>query len=96
MKKLLLGLFFIAGVAHAEYWTSPTERGGEIVLTTTKVANTSTNKSCRGMSIAYVVTSSQTVIYGCWFVSQDKIHVIYNDGSNLVYPKDNWLYHGEQ
>ena len=81
MKNLFITLLAVAGFAQsAEYYTTPTELGGRIVLTFEK------SDWCeKNLYIAYVEMTDQNVIYGCWAFVNEKIHVRYNDGTRRVY-----------
>jgi hypothetical protein len=96
MKKLLAILVLIAGVAHADYWTYPTKDNGEIVLTTEMFASDHVIKNCRNWFAGYVIDKFNRVIYGCWNVMNDKIHMYFTDGDFRVYTKDNWVYHKDE
>lgn len=88
MKKLLLSLLFVASCAHAEsWWETPTEAGGKIILTMQ-----SADWCPKGFYIAYIETSTQDAIYGCWYPVNDRIHVKWNNGWNKIYEKEGWLF----
>lgn len=81
MKKLLITLLLASGLANAaEYYVSPTELGGRIVLTFEK-----SDWCDKNLFIAYVEMTDQNVVYGCWAFVNEKIHVRYNDGNRRVY-----------
>lgn len=92
MKKLILCLLLATGVCQAEeWWETPTTKGGRIILTT------QTADWCgKGTLVAYIETSKQDSIYGCWTVSNDRIHVRYNGGVTKVYDKEGWEYKNDQ
>ena len=81
MRKLLITLMLVSGFAKAaEYYTTPTETGGRIVLTFEKADWCEKN-----LNIAYVEKTDQSVVYGCWAIINDKVHVRYNDNTRMVY-----------
>lgn len=88
MKKIALTLVLAASFAQAEeWWETTTTTGGKIVLTT------QTADWCgKGAWVAYIETTKQDSIYGCWVVANDRIHVRYNSGITKVYDKDGWDY----
>jgi hypothetical protein len=86
MKKLLILLLFCANAYAGEYFVTPTEAGGEIVLT-----NTKTNNCGDSLMFMYVVKSNQSVVYGCWAYINDKVHVRYEDGTRKVYDTTGWI-----
>ncbi len=90
MNKLILSLLLACGVANAEeYWTTPTQQGGEIVLTGIKT------DTCGDTLLSmYVVTIDRRVAYGCWALLNDRVHVRYDDGDRMVYDMKNWTKKG--
>lgn len=89
MKNLLVSLLFAASsVSAGEYWTTPTDMGGEIVLELTKP------ESCEGLFWMYLVKSNQEVVYGCWAMLNDKIHVRYDNGVRKAYGLSGWIKKG--
>ena len=93
MKKFCFLLLLVTGIAHADYWTYPTKDGGEIVLTTELFPPDHSVKNCRNWYAGYVIDKFNRVVYGCWNVSNDKIHAYFVDGDFRVYDKNNWIYH---
>jgi hypothetical protein len=87
MKKFLAMLLFCVNVHAGEYFVTPTEAGGEIVLTGIK-----TEMCGDVLRLMYVVKSDQTVVYGCWGYMNDKIHVRYDDGTRKVYDTKGWIH----
>jgi hypothetical protein len=69
MNKLVLSLLLACGVANAaEYWTTPTQQGGEIVLTGIKT------DTCGDTLLSmYVITADRRVAYGCWALFNDRV-----------------------
>jgi hypothetical protein len=92
MKRLLLPLLFISCAANAaEWWETPTKAGGKIVLTLERA-----DWCGKNLYIAYIETSQQDAIYGCWTGVNDRIHVRFNDGTRKVYDKEGWEYKNDQ
>jgi hypothetical protein len=91
MKKLLIALMLASGFATAaEYYTTPTEAGGRIVLTFDK------SDWCeKNLYIAYVEMTDQNVLYGCWAIINEKIHVRYNDNQRRVYDPTGFVKQGK-
>ncbi len=84
MKKLLVALMLVCGVAHAEEWLEmPNEAGGKILLLTLECKSKETGKP----DGRQVVTSSPngTGARGCWFYYADMIHIMWNDGDSSVF-----------
>lgn len=80
MKKLILLLCFVASSAYAEiYFVGKNAGGTDIILTLEKP------NWCDGIYMMYTTTTNSSVLYGCWFYMQDKIHVKYLDGDRRVY-----------
>lgn len=90
MNKLLLSLVLVCSAATAgEYWTMPTEAGGEVVLTNAR------SEICgESLLVMYLVKSNQEVVYGCWALINDKIHVRYDNGIRRAYDMSNWTRKG--
>jgi len=87
MKKLFLALLLCANAHAGEYFVTPTEGGGEIVLTLQKAS------ICEdSLYLMYVVKSNQSVVYGCWAYINNRVHVRYNDGTRKVYDTTGWVY----
>lgn len=92
MKKLILCLLLATGVCQAEeWWETPTKAGGKIILTLQKA-----DWCPQGFYIAYIETSHQDAIYGCWAGINDRIHVKWNDGNKKIYDKDGWEYKNDK
>lgn len=90
MKNLLVSLLFAASsVSAGEYWTTPTEQGGEIVLEFTK-----TDGCGSELWWMYVVKSNQEVVYGCWTIIDNRIHVRYDNGVRRAYDVSGWTKKG--
>jgi len=90
MKKLLLSLLLTCGSVNAgEYWTTPTEQGGEIALQFIKTDTCGDN-----LWSMYVVKSNQEVVYGCWTIMDDRIHVRYDNGVRRAYDLSGWTKKG--
>ena len=88
MKKLIFFSVLLANPAFAEeWWEAKTQAGGRIVLTTQAA-----DWCGKNTLIAYIETTKQDSIYGCWTVSNDRIHVRYNGGTTKVYDKEGWVY----
>ena len=92
MKKLLIALFLCSGAVHAEqWWETPTEAGGKIVLSTQTA-----NWCPKGFYIAYIETTTQDAIYGCWYPVNDRIHVKWNNGWTKIYDKNGWTFRDDK
>ena len=91
MKKLLLSLILSYGTVNAaEYWVMPTEAGGEVVLTSTR------SEICGDvLLVMYLVKSNQEVVYGCWALMDDRIHVRFDNGMRRAYDLSNWTKKGK-
>jgi hypothetical protein len=88
MKKLIFFCVLLANPAFAEeWWEASNQAGGKIVLTTQTADFCSKNSW-----IAYIETTKQDAIYGCWVVSNDRIHVRYRNGTVKIYDKEGWVY----
>jgi hypothetical protein len=87
MKRLLIMLLLCVNARAGEYFVTPTEAGGEIVLTNTKTTNCGDN-----LMFMYVIKSDQSVVYGCWAYINDKVHVRYDDGNRKVYDTKGWIH----
>lgn len=88
MRKLFFFLALLANTAFAEeWWEATSEAGGKIVLTTQTA-----NWCPKGFYIAYIETSNQDAIYGCWLAVNDRIHTKWNNGSIKIYNKEGWTY----
>lgn len=86
MKKFILGLCLLTGVAHAETWFEMRNKaGGKILLLTQKCSNSEGR-----MVIATTPEGSNA--NGCWYYFADMIHVVWSDGgeikSSTFEPKD--------
>jgi hypothetical protein len=81
MKKLLIALLLISGLAHAEeWWESDNEGGGKIVLLTYECPNVPKLKRM------YAYTKSGETIWGCWNYWTGMVHVVYDKtGSSYTY-----------
>lgn len=83
MKKILATAVLAAAALNAtarEVWVSKTESGGEIVITAEK--STHCEDSLRSM---YLVMSTGEVVYGCWAMIDERIHVRYDNGVRRAY-----------
>lgn len=91
MMRWLLALLICTSAYAEEWWETPTTKGGKIILTTQ-----SADWCPKDTFIAYIETSKQDSIYGCWTVSNDRIHVRYNGGFTKVYDKEGWEYKNDK
>ena len=92
MKKLVfLGLFFTSACFASEWWEAQTKAGGKIVLTLERADYCGKN-----LFVAYIETSQQDAIYGCWAGINDRIHVRYRDGTVKIYDKEGWEYKNDK
>ncbi len=92
MRKLVFTLLLLVGPAHAEEWfETPTKAGGRIVLTF------QTADWCpKNFFIAYIETTQQDAVYGCWAGVNNRIHVRYNDGTRKIYDNEGWEYKNDK
>lgn len=89
MKKYLAVLLLAyAAVTQAVTWEMPNQSGGKIVLTD-RVCKQD-GKTYEYLNDAYGYDSNGTVIYGCWFMQDDLVNIIWaKTGTHKVYnPKD--------
>lgn len=81
MKGLLAVLF--AGLslsAWADSWAIINKNGGEIVIT---------DRACKGyknLRYAYSYSDTGKTFGGCWTIIDDRVHLIYDDGTVYTYP----------
>ena len=80
MKKLLLLAALVAAPVMADSWAIQNKAGGEIVLTDRKCPSSPT------ILRAYYYTSTGQVREGCWTVLDEQVRVIWEDGSQYIYP----------
>ena len=86
MKTLLVTAVLAAAAFNAtarEVWVSPTEAGGEIVITGDQSAQCG-----EVLHTMYLVMKSGEVVYGCWALIDDRIHVRYDNGIRRAYTLD--------
>jgi hypothetical protein len=84
MKKLLIALLLVAGVAHAqeEWWESENESGGKIVLLSYDCTSRPEAKTLKRM---YAAHKNGQTYWGCWNFWSDMVHVVYDDGKSYTY-----------
>ena len=89
MKKLLLSLMLIAGIANADTAAYLANKGnGQIVLTDTVCANYPT------MFVAYSSVPNSTTLWGCWYSDDINVHIRWNDGDYRAYSLNaNWYFY---
>lgn len=85
MKALLAVLLAsISITALADSWAMPNKAGGEIIITT---------RDCpkqKGLLRAYNYGSGGKLMEGCWTVLDERVHVIWEDGSRYTYPLESF------
>lgn len=75
MKKLLIGLLFVATSAHAERWFEmKNDAGGKIILTTYKCEGTKEGK------LAIATTDTGKSLDGCWYYFVEMVHIVWKTG----------------
>jgi CelD/BcsL family acetyltransferase involved in cellulose biosynthesis len=67
-----------ASVSSAAEFATANKSGGQIRLTNAKCGETSL--------VAYTFEPEGYVTYGCWFLSNDMVHVTWSNGDVRVYP----------
>lgn len=84
MKKLIL-ILLLATAAHAEtIATAQNDGGGIMVLTDIKCKD---SKSL----VAYSTTNNNKTLLGCWFLDDNFVFIIWNDGDVRTYPFGIWV-----
>ncbi|CAB4157972.1 hypothetical protein UFOVP687_43 [uncultured Caudovirales phage] len=89
MKKLIFCVLLANPIFSQaeEWWEARTQAGGRIILTT------QTADWCpKNFFIGYIETTKQDAVYGCWMVSNQRIHMKFNDGTIKIYDKEGWVY----
>jgi hypothetical protein len=81
MKKLMVALLLVCGVANAEQWLElKNTEGGVIVFTGTET------KNCGAvLKWMYATAKDGTAYYGCWTYLNGKVHAVYDSGERRVY-----------
>jgi hypothetical protein len=83
MKALLAVLLASVSIsAWADSWAMPNKAGGEIVITT---------RDCprqKGLLRAYNYIPGGQMQEGCWTVLDERVHVVWFDGTKYTYPLD--------
>ena len=84
MKKLLIALTLICGVANAqeEWWEGSNESGGKIVLLNNSCDVRPEAKTLKRM---YAAHKNGQTSWGCWNYWSEQVHVIYDDGASYTY-----------
>jgi hypothetical protein len=80
MKRLLLIAALVAAPAMADSWAIRNKAGGEIVMT---------DRKCPAeprLLRSYYYGSDGQVREGCWTVVDDQVRVVWQDGTEYVYP----------
>lgn len=81
MKALLAVLLAsISITALADSYAMPNKNGGEIVIT---------DRACKGyknLRFAYSYSDTGKTFNGCWTIIDDRVHLIYDDGTVYTYP----------
>ena len=86
MKKLLVPAILAAAAFNAtarEVWVMKTQAGGEVIITGDK--STHCEDSLRSM---YLVMSTGEVVYGCWALIDERVHVRFDNGVRRAYSLD--------
>jgi hypothetical protein len=86
MKKIIaIVLFCFIGLAHAEVIaTLPNQAGGKIVLTNETCS--SDGKVYKSLRSAYKYAKSGETSDGCWYISDEVVNAIWEDGTKNRYP----------
>lgn len=83
MKALLAVLLAsISITALADSYAMPNKAGGEIVITTRECPKE------KRLLRAYNYESGGKVMEGCWTVLDERVHVVWSDGTRYTYPLD--------
>lgn len=78
MKKLLIALMLVAGVAQAEtIATLPNQAGGKIVLTNETCKDPVTGEIYSALRRSYNYSSAGGSSEGCWLVEDETIVVVW-------------------
>jgi len=78
MKKLLIALLLISGVANAEtVATLPNQAGGKIVLTNETCKDPATGEIYSALRRAYNYSSAGGSSEGCWLLEDETIVVVW-------------------
>ena len=82
MKKLLLSLMLVSGVANADVWVMPNNGNGEITITTDVCK--ADNGAYPALKHAYTWTD-KTYFEGCWGVIDGNVQIIWvhHDGNRV-------------
>ena len=92
MRKLIFFAFFLTSACFAsEWWEAKTQANGKIVLTLERA-----DYCGKVLYVAYIETSQQDAIYGCWTGVNDRIHVRFNNGVTKIYDKEGWEYKNDK
>lgn len=84
MKKLLIALALVSGIAQADTWVMPNNGGGQIVLTDRKCVGYKT------LYYAYTYTN-QAYFDGCWALIDGKVHVVWEKNQRRVYNMNDFV-----
>lgn len=85
MKKLLLLLAFVSGIAQADIAATLNNKGGgKLVLTNDVCANYPT------MYLAYSSIPNRQTLWGCWYSDKIYVHIRWDDGDYRTYPLEWW------
>lgn len=81
MKHLLAAVLVAVSMsANALEYAAPNKAGGEIRLTSADCPNKG-----KPWAVMYSFGSSGSVSYGCWFITDDTVHVQWQDGGSSVF-----------
>lgn len=96
MKKLLIALMLVAGVAQAEtVATLPNQAGGKIVLTNEVCKDPSTGEVYSSLRRCYNYGASGNTSEGCYFVEDESVVVVWvntSGRSKSRYPLVNFTF----
>ena len=80
MKRLLLIAALVAAPAMADSWAIRNKAGGEIVITDRRCPEVP------NLGRSYYYGSDGQIRQGCWTVIDDQVRVVWQDGTEYVYP----------
>lgn len=89
MKKLLVALLLVSGVAHAEeWWETSNKSGGKIVLLSSECTPRPDATTLKRM---YAAHKEGETVWGCWNFWSGQVHVVYDDGAIYTYDAERFV-----
>ena len=82
MKKLLLSLLLVAGIANAEILATLQNRAGGIMYFTDTKCPTQSNPYWK---IIYSTLSGGGTVWGCWLYDSGMVHVRWENGNTSAF-----------